>query len=212
MSAEVRVNRRLMRSRRALLDIDQTELARRAGVSTATISNLESGYRGTTKIRTLSRIAEALGVTLMELLEEGAPGATAHGFGRVRVPLAGVVPGGVPMAIEPQVVDQYVDLPVGWLRGARKVAAWLVSGQSMAPEIADGDMVVVDPEGSWVPGDVVVVRVSADLTLKRVVRRDGSIRLVGNGDFELDVRDEEVVVLGKVVNILKAFPPSRGQV
>ena len=49
-----------------------SELARRSGVAKATLSNLEAGD-GNPTVQTLTSLAEALGVTLGDLLEERTP-------------------------------------------------------------------------------------------------------------------------------------------
>ena len=48
--------------------LDQQQLADRASVSMQTISNLETGRLRDIKLSTISRLAEALGVTTNDLL------------------------------------------------------------------------------------------------------------------------------------------------
>lgn len=76
-----------MRAGRALLGIDQRELAERAGVSLPTIQRMEAS-EGTVRgvIDTLTRVIEAFDAAGIELIGEGAP-STGQGRGvRFRTP------------------------------------------------------------------------------------------------------------------------------
>ncbi len=54
---------------RLLRKLTQGELAERAGVTRATICNIENGTQRDVKAGNLKRIAEALGVEMAELIE-----------------------------------------------------------------------------------------------------------------------------------------------
>ena len=54
---------------RLLRKLTQGELAERAGVTRATICNIENGTQKDVKAGNLKRIAEALGVEMAELIE-----------------------------------------------------------------------------------------------------------------------------------------------
>ena len=54
---------------RLLRKLTQRELAERAGVTRATICNIENGTQRDVKAGNLKRIAEALGVEMTELIE-----------------------------------------------------------------------------------------------------------------------------------------------
>jgi transcriptional regulator with XRE-family HTH domain len=69
-----------MRAARALLDIDQRELAQRSGLSLPTIQRMESSggvVRG--NFDSLMKLVDALAAAGIELIAEGA---TSHGGGR----------------------------------------------------------------------------------------------------------------------------------
>jgi transcriptional regulator with XRE-family HTH domain len=69
-----------MRAARALLDIDQRELAQRSGLSLPTIQRMESSggvVRG--NVDSLMKLVDALAAAGIELIAEGA---TSHGGGR----------------------------------------------------------------------------------------------------------------------------------
>jgi len=69
-----------MRAARALLGIDQRELAQRSGLSLPTIQRMESSdgvIRG--NVDSLVKLVDALGAAGIELISEGA---ASHGGGR----------------------------------------------------------------------------------------------------------------------------------
>jgi transcriptional regulator with XRE-family HTH domain len=69
-----------MRAARALLDIDQRELAQRSGLSLPTIQRMESSggvVRG--NVDSLMKLVDALAAAGIELIGEGA---ASHGGGR----------------------------------------------------------------------------------------------------------------------------------
>ncbi|MGZ3288367.1 MAG: helix-turn-helix domain-containing protein, partial [Xanthobacteraceae bacterium] len=69
-----------MRAARALLEIDQRELAQRSGLSLPTIQRMESSggvVRG--NVDSLMKLVEALAASGIELIGEGA---ASHGGGR----------------------------------------------------------------------------------------------------------------------------------
>lgn len=55
--------------------------------------------------------------------------------------------------------------------------ALLVLGDSMAPEFADGDVIIVEPEGLAGDGAFVVAEVHDGWTLRQLVRADSGWRL-----------------------------------
>jgi len=52
-----------------------------------------------------------------------------------------------------------------------------VLGDSMVPEFADGEVIVVEPEGLAGDGSFVVAQVDGDWMLRQLVREDGGWRL-----------------------------------
>lgn len=55
--------------------------------------------------------------------------------------------------------------------------ALMVLGDSMAPEFADGDVIVVEPEGLAADGAFVVAEVHDGWTLRQLARADGAWQL-----------------------------------
>ena len=78
-----------MRAARALLGIDQRQLAERAGVSVPTIQRMEASD-GTVRgvIESLTRVVEALNLAGIELIGDGATSAGGGRGVRLREPPA----------------------------------------------------------------------------------------------------------------------------
>jgi len=82
-----------------------------------------------------------------------------------------------------------------------------VKGNSMAPRIEDGDVVIVSPQTEARNGDICVVRVNGEDTLKKVKFEGNYIHLVPlNPDFDpVTVKRREVNFVWKVVKLIKAL-------
>ncbi len=75
----------------------------------------------------------------------------------------------------------------------------------MAPRIEDGDVVIVSPQGEVHSGDICVVRVNGEDTLKKVKFEGNYIHLIPlNPDFEpVTVKKRDVNFVWKVVKLIK---------
>ncbi|MDH3216881.1 MAG: transcriptional repressor LexA, partial [Candidatus Krumholzibacteria bacterium] len=85
-----------------------------------------------------------------------------------------------------------------------------VEGESMrGAHITGGDLVIVDPEQSAQSGDVVVARVGAEATIKRLEERDGVLFLVSPSadapPVMLERRELEPSIIGKVVGLVRGM-------
>ncbi|HEY5615118.1 MAG TPA: S24 family peptidase, partial [Bacteroidota bacterium] len=85
--------------------------------------------------------------------------------------------------------------------------ALVVKGNSMAPRIEDGDVIVVSPKQEARSGDISVVRVNEEDTVKRVKIEAEFIQLVPlNPEYEpMVVRKKDVSFVWKVVRVIKSL-------
>ncbi|MDQ7823750.1 MAG: transcriptional repressor LexA [Candidatus Eremiobacteraeota bacterium] len=124
-----------------------------------------------------------------------------------QLPIVGRIAAGTPMAA----VEEKEDLVSldGSFWGSADSPLYLlkVKGDSMDPEIQDGDLVVVRHQRHALPGDIVVALIEGEATVKKLVRRPG-------GDFVLhplnpsyqDIEPGERLALsGKVVGIIRKY-------
>ena len=198
-------------------DLDQTSLAEKIGVVARTLQRWEKGDQVPDGI-SITRIAKATHVHSNWLLTgEGEKYAVAAKPGNVfplpeagrkrvklvNLPLISAVPAGkVATLFHPDYVDDYVTVD-----GVKDPQAFAlkVKGNSMAPRIEDGDVVVVSPQEEVRNGDICVVRVDGEDTLKRVKFEGNYLHLIPiNPEFEpATVKKKDVDFVWKVVKLIK---------
>jgi len=124
----------------------------------------------------------------------------------VEVPVLGRIAAGRPLLATENVEDT-LPLPRSWVRG-EEVFLLKVTGESMAPLILPGDLVMVRVQPRVARGEIAVVLVEEEATLKRVFEEAGGLVLKGdNPDFTpLRFPPQEaaaVQILGKVVGVYR---------
>ena len=124
-----------------------------------------------------------------------------------RIPLLGSVPAGVPIeAIED--IEEYIDIYPRFVKHG-ELFALRVQGDSMEPDLRNGDIVIVEKQEFVENGDVAVVRVNGeDVTLKRVKLTNKGLMLIPSNPaydpvfFDSDqVATLPVTIIGKVIEI-----------
>ena len=127
----------------------------------------------------------------------------------VEVPILGRIAAGQPLLATEQVEDTLA-LPRAWVQG-EEVFLLRVSGESMAPLLLPGDLVMVRVQPRVSRGEIAVVLVDEEATVKRVFEEAGGLVLKGdNPDFTpLRFAPEEaaelVQILGKVVGVYRSL-------
>ncbi len=197
--------------------MDQTTLAEKAGVVTRTLQRWEKGEQVPDGVA-ITRLAKATGVQASWLLTgEGEmyavparpdnvyalPGSSRRRSRLVDIPLVSAVPAGkVATQFHPDYVDDYVT--VDDVKDPQAFAL-KVKGNSMAPRIEDGDVVIVSPHQEARSGDICVVRVDGEDTLKRVKMEGGYVHLIPlNPEFDVvTVKRKDVNFVWKVVKLIK---------
>jgi repressor LexA len=200
-------------------ELDQADLAAKIDVATRTVQRWEKGEQ-VPDSNYLMRIAKATGVIPHWLLTgEGEPYATPGAHAKVipiptsryrkvdliSLPLLASVPGGVPNLIfHPDHVERYIT--VDDVRDPNAFALE-VKGNSMAPRIEDGDIIVVSPKLETRSGDICVVRVQEEDTVKRVKVEEQFVHLIPlNPEFEpMAVRKRDVTFMWRVVKVIKSL-------
>jgi len=207
-----------LRTARENKEMDQTTLAEKIGVVTRTLQRWEKGEQVPDGV-SITRIAKATNVQPTWLLTgEGEmyppppsrpdnvytlPSAGRRRNRLAELPLISSVPAGkVSTMFHPDHVDNYVTVDDVKDPGA---FALKVKGNSMAPRIEDGDVVIVSPAQEPRNGDVCVVRVNEEDTLKKVKFEGNYIHLIPlNPDFEpVTVKKKDVNFVWKVVKLIK---------
>jgi repressor LexA len=206
-----------IRDARENKEFDQATLADKVGIVTRTLQRWEKGEQIPDGI-SITRIAKATNVHPHWLLTgEGemypAPSRPANVFPLptanprreklVDLPLISAVPAGrVATMFHPDYADEYVT--VDDVKDPQAFAL-RVKGNSMSPRIEDGDVVVVSPSAAVSNGDIAVVRVDGEDTLKKVKFEGNYVHLIPlNTEFEpVTVKKKDVNFVWKVVKLIK---------
>jgi repressor LexA len=130
----------------------------------------------------------------------------------VEVPVLGRIAAGQPL-LASENVEETLPLPSSWVQG-EEVFLLKVTGESMAPVILPDDLVMVRSQARVARGEIAVVLVDDEATLKRVYEEAGGLVLKGdNPDFTpLRFSAEEAVdvqILGKVVGVYRNLEGKR---
>ncbi len=206
-----------IREARENRSLEQAPLATKVGVATRTVQRWEKGEQVPDGTAIMS-IAKAMGVLPNWLLTGDGemypmlsrphnvyplPGSLRRRNRLVDLPLISAVPAGkVATIFHPDYVDDYVT--VDDIKDPSAFAL-KVKGQSMSPRIEDGDVVIVSPQHEARSGDICVVRVDGEDTLKKVKFEGNYVHLIPlNPDFEpVTVKKRDVNFVWKVVKLIK---------
>ncbi len=131
----------------------------------------------------------------------------------VEVPVLGRIAAGQPLLATENVEDT-LPLPRSWVRGD-EVFLLKVVGESMAPMILPGDLVMVRVQSRVARGEIAVVLIEDEATLKRVYEEAGGLVLKGdNPDFTplrfSPSEVSEVQILGKVAGVYRNLEGRQG--
>jgi phage repressor protein C with HTH and peptisase S24 domain len=164
--------------------LDLTNLARRAGVSSTTLTRFHNdpGYTNSLSARTLQKLSDATGIPLPASLG-GAPGAMTVPQGSLNgvaiprsgprdLPVVGHARGGQEgYFFDNGLIESYAERP-WFLLGQSNAYAVYVNDGSMEPVLRHGQLVYVSPAVPPSPGDDVVVQLTDGQGLiKRLQRR-----------------------------------------
>ncbi len=121
------------------------------------------------------------------------------------VPILGRVAAGKPLlAVEN--LEGSIPLPAEWTKG-KEVFLLRVKGDSMAPYILPDDVVIVRSQSTADNGDVVVVLMGEEATVKRFFKKGKRIELRPDNERWETIRfeegDEEIRILGKVIGVFR---------
>ena len=133
------------------------------------------------------------------------PGSTME---RIEIPIVGEVAAGSPI-LAAENVDGTLSVDPNLVRDSHSYFL-RVRGESMIEaHICDGDLVLIQPQQEAVNGEIVVVMIEDEVTLKRFFRREGYIELRPENEAmaSIIVRPEmgEVRVLGRPVGVWRSM-------
>ncbi|MDD4689021.1 MAG: S24 family peptidase [Eubacteriales bacterium] len=174
--------------------ISYTMLEQLTGITKSTLQRYMTGSTKKIPHNSLKVITEVLGVAI---------GDDNTGY---TLPVLGEVKGGLPNIAEQEIID-YETVP-HTMADDGDYFALKISGNSMAPRINDGDIVIVKRQSDVRNGEVAIVRVGYEATCKKVYQYQVGVSLVSNNSefppmFYSQEQAEKlpVTVIGKVVEL-----------
>jgi repressor LexA len=182
----------------------QEQVAGLLGVHRTTYNRYEKGLRSP-DLETVSKLATIFGVTTDYLLGS-KPNEQDPDQIRL-IPLLGSVPAGTPIeAIED--IEEYIDIYPRFVKHG-ELFALRVQGDSMEPDLRNGDIVVIEKQEYVENGQIAVVRVNGeDFTIKRVKLSQKGLMLIPSNPaydpvfFDSDqVATLPVTIIGVVIEI-----------
>lgn len=132
------------------------------------------------------------------------------GMRRTRtVPVLGRVAAGQPILADADSIEEFISLPADRARGA-EVYMLQVKGDSMIGDgILDGDHVVVVVDPRPVPGDIAVVLIGEEATVKHIYYEGDTLRLKSSNPVFPDLiygEADSPVVQGRVIGVVRWLP------
>ncbi len=169
------------------------------------------GYRSINNVRQHLRLIEQKGyIHLLKGKARGielAVGVERELEGEFQVPLVGMVPAGKPVtAVEN--IDGYITLDHTMFKGDG-LFTLRVRGDSMVDAgILNGDIAIIRQQRTANDGDIVVVMIDDDATLKRYYHRGSHVVLHPENERYEDIvvhSDRELAIVGKMVGVIRKY-------
>jgi repressor LexA len=178
-------------------------LADYLGASKSTVSMWVNGKR-TPLMATIDQICKYFDCTREDLLRDNRESYYKHS---ISIPVYARVAAGIPLEAVEDIIDRE-EIPERWEQAGTYFGV-RVKGDSMAPRIENGDVVIVRKQEDADDGDIVIALVNGnDAVCKRLRKYADSIALVSNNAayspmyFTLaDTQDIPVRIIGKVVEL-----------
>lgn len=186
-------------------NLSQSELAEKLGVAASTISMYEVGKREP-DFETEEKIADFFNTDLNTL--RGRDNESKSG---IIINVLGRVAAGIPLEAIEEIVD--TEEITEDLARTGKFFGLRIKGDSMEPDIHDGDIVIVRQQDNAENDEIVIALVNGnDGVCKRLKRYPDSIALVSlNAKYEpmyfnqKEIMDKPVRIIGKVVELRRKF-------
>lgn len=186
----------------------QADISRDLNINQSTLSSWMSGRR-IPKMDKIDLLCDYLKCSRDEIISDYAGTTPARS---IKIPVYGSVAAGVPLEMIQDIRDDE-EIPEAMARGGKAFFALRIAGDSMAPRMVDGDVVIVQRQDDVESGDIAIVTVnSSDATCKKVVKTaDGLMLMPLNPAYTpmfytaAQCRDLPVAILGKVVELRGKF-------
>lgn len=182
--------------------LSQEQLSEITDIHRVLIGKYETG-KNEPSIQSLSRIADALGVTADELLCRTDKLPPFLPIRKEAVPIVGEIACGQPITAE-QNIEGYAELP----DGVTADFALRCKGDSMEPTFKEGDLVLIRQQEEVEPGQIAAVGVGGEATLKRFYMTSDSVVLVADNPAyapQVYSAGSEVKIYGLAVGFVRVW-------
>ena len=188
-------------------NMSMSELARRVGIAKSAISRYFNGTREL-PLNKIGDFASVLHTTPDYLLGMENEPQSPQGL---KIPVLGTVAAGIPISAVEDILD-YEEVPQSW-ENQGEFFGLRIKGDSMKPDINNGDTVIVRQQSTANNGDVVIALVNGDdATCKKFEKLDNGIMLISNNSSyspmyfsNEEVATKPVVIIGRVVELRRKF-------
>ena len=197
---------------------EQIDLINDLGFNKSAVSTWCNGTR-LPRMDKVNMLAEYFNINRSDLIEERLPASTddssssdqkQHSKGIV-IKVYGRVAAGIPIEMIEDVIDTE-EIPEDMAKTG-SFFGLLIKGDSMLPNICDGDTVIIRCQEDAENGDTVIVTVNGnDATCKRLRKYKDGIELIPNNPAydpiyfsNKDIMEKPVRILGKVVELRRKF-------
>ena len=185
-------------------DMTSSDLARSVNVSKTIVSEWINGKK-IPRWNKIEELSQFFNINISDLIEDKTHiQKTGRG---IKIPIVGKVAAGVPIEAIKDIID-YEEIPQELARTGDYFGL-KIQGDSMWPEIMDGDIAIVRQQPDCESGDTAVIIVNGqDATVKRIKKRpEGIILISNNHNYEPmlfnndDIKNMPLTICGKVVEI-----------
>lgn len=200
--------------------ISQDEFAKMTGLSKAYISILERNRKpvnnkpAVPSLETIKAVAHAIGMDFNELiaiLDGEQPILLSPTTTGIKIPVLGRVAAGIPIDAIEDVLD-WEEIPQS-MAATGEYFGLKIKGDSMLPDIKNGDVVIVRRQEQVENGEIAIVLINGDeATAKKVKHTESGIMLIPNNpSFEPmffskeEIATKPVQIIGRVVELRRTI-------
>ena len=187
-------------------NINNRELSNVVGVSESTVGKWLL-KKTIPRMGIIEKLANYFNIEKSDLLEEKEENSPQQSVG-IRIPVLGRVAAGIPLEAI-QSIDDWEEISPQMAKGG-DFFALKINGESMHPEIKNGDTVIVKKQSDIDSGDIAIVLINGnDATCKQIQKQQTGITLIGynvgvySPTFYTneEIENLPIVILGKVVEV-----------
>lgn len=187
----------------------QSDLCDVLDMTSSTVSDWVNGKKYP-RMDKIQKIADYLGILKSDLTEERHNSIDkARG---VRIPVLGRVIAGIPIEAIEEIID-YEEISEQMARTGEYFALQ-VQGDSMEPQMSEGDIVIVRKQSDIDSGQIGIILVNGDeATVKKVIKKENGIMLIPfNSEKydpwfydQFDIETMPVNIIGRVIELRKKY-------